>query len=123
MPFSSCSSLPSSPAEPPRELDVDLGLGSASLPHLALHQGHLRRTSCFIDEAKLETLVSWNKKRPWIWVRAGTVFTVGPGKEAQRESGLQAWQTDRNMRPGPQVKTDQLRLYSPGLGSSGWLDL
>lgn len=66
---------PSSPEEP-GELDVTLELGSAGLPHLALHQGYLRHTSCFLDEAKLETLLSWNKKRQQIWVRAGMVFTV-----------------------------------------------
>lgn len=91
--------LPVSPAAEPEELDVTLGLGSASLPCLALHQGYLPHTPCFTDEARLETLLSWNKKRQRIWVRAGTVFTVGPGKQAPRESGLQAWQTDRNTRP------------------------
>lgn len=27
------------------------------MPHLALHQGYLGHTSCFIDEANLETLL------------------------------------------------------------------
>ena len=91
--------LPVSPAAQPGELDATLGFGSASLPCLAFHQGYHTHTSCFTDEARLETLLSWNKKRQWMWVRVGMVFTVGPGKQAPRESGLHAWQTDRNMRP------------------------
>lgn len=104
-------------------MSVTLGLGSAGLPQLALPQGYLRHTSCFIDEAKLETLLSWMEKRQQIWVRAGMVFTVRPSKEAQEESGLQAWQTDGNMRPGTQVKTGQPRLHRSGLCSPDWVAL
>ena len=78
------------------ESDVTLGPCSASLPHLALHQGHLGHTSSFMDEAKtgdpgeLEQVeaVDLGQIRNSICTWTGQIGL-------EKESGSKAWQTGR----------------------------
>ena len=99
-PMKAYSALPTQlPCRQQGEPDVTLGPCSASLPHLALHQGHFGHTSGFIDEPKaggpgeLEQVEAVDLGQVRNYVCTWT-WKIG----SEKESGSEAWQTGRKYK-------------------------